>query len=186
MAGAADRCIIPEHNFDMEKLTELLSSDRNSNPSKYSTVLVSEGALDKSRNMIYKNEESDMYGHKKLGGIGDIVAEKLRELSPKYNNGKRINTITQRLGYLVRSGSPDAVDSIVPMVFGNIAFDLILENTYGRLVCLRNGEYDNVPIEIITSKKKQIDIAKFYNTERLRPTYKKFTGMPFFLITNDF
>jgi 6-phosphofructokinase 1 len=72
------------------------------------------------------------------------------------------------------------------MVFGNIAFDLILENTYGRLVCLRNGEYDNVPIEIITSKKKQIDIAKFYNTERLRPTYKKFTGMPFFLITNDF
>jgi len=186
MAGAADRCIIPEHNFDMEKLTELLSSDRNNNPSKYSTVLVSEGALDKSQNMIYKNEESDMYGHKKLGGIGDIVAEKLRELSPKYNNGKRINTITQRLGYLVRSGSPDAVDSIVPMVFGNIAFDLILENTYGRLVCLRNGEYDNVPIEIITSRKKQIDIAKFYNTERLRPTYKKFTGMPFFLITNDF
>ena len=186
MAGAADRCIIPEHNFDMEHLTELLSYDRNKNPSKYSTVLVSEGALDKDRNMTFQDEESDMFGHKKLGGIGDIVSEKLRELSPKYNNGKKVNTITQRLGYLVRSGSPDAVDSIVPMVYGNIAFDLILENKFGRLVCLRNGEYDNVPIEIITSRKKQIDVAKFYNTERLRPIYKKFTGMPFFLITNDF
>jgi len=186
MAGAADRCIIPEHEFDMERLTELMSYDRKNNPSNYSTVLVSEGALDKDRNMIFKDEESDMYGHKKLGGIGDIVASKLRELSPKYNNGKKVNTITQRLGYLVRSGNPDAVDSIVPMVYGNIALDLILENKSGRLVCLRNGSYDNVPIEIITSRKKQIDVAKFYNTERLRPVYKKFTGMPFFLITNDF
>ncbi len=186
MAGAADRCIIPEHHFDMEHLTELLSYDRNNNPSKYSTVLVSEGALDNNQNMTFQDEESDMFGHKKLGGIGDIVADKLKELSPKYNNGKRVNTITQRLGYLVRSGSPDAVDSIVPMVYGNIAFDLILENKFGRLVCLRNGEYDNVPIEIITSRKKQIDVAKFYSTDRLRPVYKKFTGMPFFLITNDF
>lgn len=186
MAGAADRCIIPEHNFDMDKLAELLSYDRNSNPSKYSIVLVSEGALDKKQKMIYSDEEKDMYGHKKLGGIGDIIAEKLREISPKYNNGKRVNTITQRLGYLVRSGNPDAVDSIVPMVYGNIAFDLINDNSYGRLVCLRNGEYNSVPIEIITSRKKQIDVAKYYDTDRLRPVYKKFTGMPFFLITNDF
>ncbi len=186
MAGAADRCIIPEHNFDMDKLTELLSYDRNSNPSKYSIVLVSEGALDKKQNMIYSDEEKDMYGHKKLGGIGDIIAEKLREISPKYNNGKRVNTITQRLGYLVRSGNPDAVDSIVPMVYGNIAFDLINDNSYGKLVCLRNGEYDSVPIDIITSRKKQIDVAKYYDTDRLRPIYKKFTGMPFFLITQDF
>ncbi len=186
MAGAADRCIIPEHPFDMEKLTELLSYDRDNNPSRYSIVLVSEGAVNKNNRMVFKDEEEDMYGHKKLGGIGDIISGELRRLSPKYNNGKRVNTITQRLGYLVRSGSPDAVDSVVPMVYGNNALDLILENKSGRLVCLRKGEYDHVPIEIITSRKKQVDVAKFYNTDRLRPMYKRFSGMPFFLITTDF
>ncbi len=75
--------------------------------------------------MIFASDEKDMFGHKKLGGIGDIVsANGLQELSPKYNNGRRINVIAQRLSYLVRCGDPDAVDSIVPMAYGNIALDL--------------------------------------------------------------
>ena len=110
MAGAANRCVIPEYKFDIERLTELLVYDRERNPSKYSIVLVSEGAMFEGGEMIFKDGTSDAYGHKKLGGIGDLVSEKIKELSPKYNNGRKIETIHQNLGYLVRGGDPDAID----------------------------------------------------------------------------
>jgi 6-phosphofructokinase len=185
MAGAADRCVIPEYKFNIEHLTELMSEDRASNPSQYSVVLVSEGAAFEGEDMIFESEETDMYGHKKLGGIGDRVSAMLKELSPKYNNGRRINVINQKLGYLVRCGDPDAIDSIVPMAYGNLALDLILENKSGRMVCLRNGEYDHVPLEIVTSYKKRIDVDKYYDRDRLRPLYKNFYHKPFLILSAD-
>ncbi len=187
MAGAANRCVIPEHIFDIEQLCELMSEDRREHPSRYSVVLVSEGATFKGMDdMVFSDNETDMYGHKKLGGIGDRVANALREVSPKFNNGRRVNVISQRLGYMVRSGNPDAMDSIVPMAYGNLAMDLILDGVSGRLVNVRNGRYDNVPIDVVTSRKKVIDVGKFYNTERLRPFYKKFDGAPVFIMTSDY
>lgn len=186
MAGAADRCVIPEYKFDIEHLTELMVRDRAMNPSKYSVLLVSEGAMFKNGDMIYKGEEADAYGHKKLGGIGDLVSEQLRACSPKFNNGKRIDVINQRLGYMVRSGAPDALDSIVPMAFGNLALDLIIKGTAGRLVSLRNGRYDNVPIEVVTSYKKKVDIDKFYDKERYRPRYENFNDKPQLIMTSDY
>ncbi len=186
MAGAANRCVIPEHKFDIERLTELLVEDRYTNPSKYSVVLVSEGAMmQDSDEMVFEDQETDMYGHKKLGGIGDIISKRLKELSPKFNNGQRINVINQRLGYLVRSGDPDAIDSIVPMAFGNLALDLILDGVSGRLVTLRNGRYDNQQIEVVTSFKKVVDVSKYYNTDRLRPFYKSFESKPLFIMASD-
>ena len=185
MAGAANRCVIPEHKFDIELLTELLAADRFRNPSKYSVVLVSEGAMFKGGEMVFKDQEKDAYGHAKLGGIGDLVSARLKELSPKYNNGKRINVINQKLGYLVRCGDPDAIDSIVPMAYGNLALDLILDGIHGRLVVLKNGRYDNMPIEVITSSKKFVDVKKHYNTERLRPYYKSFEMKPLFIMTSE-
>jgi 6-phosphofructokinase len=86
MAGAANRCVIPEYKFNIERLTELLVHDRNKNPSRYSTVLVSEGAMFEGGEMIFEGETADAYGHKKLGGIGDIVSDKVKELSKKFNN----------------------------------------------------------------------------------------------------
>ncbi len=187
MAGAANRCVIPEHTFNIDHLCERLSKDRSKNPSKYSVVLVSEGATFTGESeMVYEDQEKDMFGHKKLGGIGDRVARALRELSPKYNNGHRINVVNQRLGYLVRSGDPDALDSVVPMAFGNLAMDLIQDGVSGRLVNIRNGRYDNVPIEVVTSRKKVVDVRKFYNTERLRPKYTRFEGAPVFIMTSDY
>lgn len=186
MAGAADRCIIPEHPFDIEHLTELLSHDRQKHPSNYSVVLVSEGASIKHQNeMSFEGEESDQYGHKKLGGIGDRIARDLKELSPRFNQGRRVNVVNQRLGYLVRGGDPDAIDSIVPMAFGNLAFDLVLQGISGRLVSLHNGCYDNVPIEVVTGRKKVVDVSKYYNPERLRPTYESFERQPLFIMTSD-
>ncbi|NOZ35649.1 MAG: ATP-dependent 6-phosphofructokinase [Chlorobi bacterium] len=185
MAGAANRCVIPEHKFDIDNLTQLLIEDRYKNPSKYSVVLVSEGAMFKGGEMIFKDAEKDQYGHAKLGGIGEIVSAKLKELSPQLNKGKQINVINQKLGYLVRGGDPDAIDSIVPMAYGNLALDLILKGVHGRLVVLKNGRYDNVPIDVVTSKSKIIQIDKFYNTKRLRPYYKSFEMNPLFIMTSD-
>jgi len=187
MAGAANRCVIPEYPFSDEQLCELLSEDRRKNPSLYSVVLVSEGATIKGMNgMVFTEHATDQFGHKKLGGIGDLVAQRLKELSPRFNHGERVEVINQRLGYLVRCGDPDALDSIVPMAFGNLALDLILSGTYGRLVNVRNGRYDNVPISVVTSRKKVVDVDKYYHTGRLRPKYEKFENRPVFIMTSDY
>ena len=185
MAGAANRCVIPEFKFNIDKLTERLMDDRNENPSKYSVVLVSEGAMFEGGEMVFKDGEKDQFGHAKLGGIGELVSQRLKELSPKYNNGKKVNVINQKLGYLVRGGDPDAIDSIVPMAYGNLALDLILKGVHGRLVVLKNGRYDNVPIDVVTGKSKVVNIEKFYNTDRLCPTYNSFEMNPLFIMTSD-
>jgi ATP-dependent phosphofructokinase / diphosphate-dependent phosphofructokinase len=185
LAGAANRCVIPEYKFNIEHLTELLVEDRNNNPSKYSVVLVSEGAMFKGGEMVFQNAEKDMFGHAKLGGIGDLISSEIKSLSSKFNNGKTINIINQKLGYLVRGGDPDAVDSIVPMAFGNLALDLILNGLYGRLVVLKNGRYDDVPIEVVTESKKIVNIDKYYNIKRLRPQYHSFEKKPLFLMAAD-
>ena len=185
MAGAADRCVIPEYPFEVDRLAELLMGDRKNHPSSYAVVLVSEGASMESEDMSFEGSEMDQYGHRKLGGIGDRVAAKLKAVSPKYNNGRRVNVVNQRLGYLVRCGDPDALDSIVPMAFGNIALDLILAGTSGRLVSVRNGVYDSVPIDVVTGRKKVVDLHKYYNTGRLRPKYRTLIRQPLFVITSD-
>ena len=185
MAGAADRCVIPEYAADVEQLAELMTYDRNRHPSRYAVVLVSEGArLTSHEGMSFEGEETDMFGHRKLGGIGDKIASALKEYSPRYNKGRRIDVVNQRLGYLVRSGDPDALDSIVPMAFGNLALDLIMRRQYGRLVSIHRGFYDSVPITSVTSEKKVVDVKKYYHTERLRPIYD-FDGAPLFIMTSD-
>jgi 6-phosphofructokinase 1 len=185
MAGAANRCVIPEHEFDIERLTELLVSDRRKNPSRYAVVLVSEGAMFQGGQVMFERETTDAFGHKKLGGIGDLVSEKLKEVSPKYNNGKTIDVINQKLGYLVRCGDPDAIDSIVPMAYGNLALDMLLSKIHGRLVVLKNGRYDNMPIDAVTATKKVVNAKEHYNTERLRPHYKSFEMKPLFIMTSE-
>ena len=182
LAGAAHRCVIPEWKFDIEHLTETLIEDRSNNPSKYAIVLISEGAMFKGNEMIFSDNEQDAYGHAKLGGIGDLVAQKIKQLSGKYNGGKSIGALSQKLGYMVRCGDPDAIDSIVPMAYGNLALDLILSGASGRLVVLKNGHYDNEPLDIITSTKKIVNVEEHYNTERLRPHYHSFNMKSFLLM----
>ncbi len=186
MAGAADRCVIPEHPFDVDRLVELMTYDRSRNPSRYSVVLVSEGArMAHTDGMTFEKGGGDQFGHRKLGGIGDRVSELLRERSARHNQGRRVNVISQRLGYLVRSGDPDALDSIVPMAFGNMALDLVLGGVSGRLVSVRNGVYDSVPVDVVTGQQKVVDIDHYYRADRLRPRYDAFKLHPLFIMTSD-
>ncbi len=185
MAGSANRCVIPEYKFKIDHLANLLVEDRNTNPSKYAVLLISEGAMFEGGEMIFSNNEKDAYGHAKLGGIGDVVSSELKNLSAKFNKGKTINVINQKLGYMVRGGDPDALDSIVPMAYGNLALDLILKGIHGRLVVLKNGRYDNVPIDVVVATKKMVNVRDYYNTERLRPYYHSFEMKPFFLMASE-
>src|SRR6266496_1299767 len=185
MAGAANRCVIPEHKFDMERLTELLVEDRRKNPSKYSVVLVSEGAMFEGGEMVFTEQTTDAFGHKKLGGMGDLVSENLKDYTAKYNNGRSVDTVNQKLGYLVRGGDPDAIDSIVPMAYGNLALDLLLNRVHGRLVVLKNGRYDNMPIDAVVATKKVVNVKEHYDIERLRPQYHSFEMKPLFLMTSE-
>ncbi len=185
MAGASHRCVIPEFKFNIERLAELLMLDRKHNPSNYSVVLVSEGAMFEGGEMVFQDKTTDAFGHAKLGGIGDLVSERLKDFTAKYNNGRSVDTVNQKLGYLVRCGDPDAIDSIVPMAYGNLALDLILKNVHGRLVVLKNGRYDNIPVDIVTSTKKTVNVDRFYNTDRLRPKFESFEMTPLFIMTSD-
>ncbi len=185
MAGAAHRCVIPEYKFNIDRLAELLMLDRKFNPSNYSVVLVSEGAMFDGGEMVFKDKTQDAFGHAKLGGIGDLVSAKLAEVGPKYNDGRPVHTVNQKLGYMTRCGDPDAIDAIVPMAYGNLALDLIQKKTHGRLVVLKNGRYDNIPIDIVTSTKKTVNVNRFYNADRLRPYYKSFEMTPLFIMTSD-
>ena len=185
MAGAAHRCVIPEYKFNIERLTELLMHDRALNPSRYAVVLVSEGSMFEGGEMVFEDRSTDAYGHMKLGGIGDLVSGRIKELTARYNNGRSVDTVNQKLGYLVRCGDPDAIDSIAPMAYGNLALDLLLKKVHGRLVVLKNGRYDNIPIDIVTSTKKTVNVNRFYNTDRLRPKFESFEMTPLFIMTSD-
>ena len=182
LAGAADRCVIPEWKFDLERLAELLVADRNACPDKYAVCLVSEGAMPEGGEMVFQGGETDQYGHAKLGGIGDRVSAKIKELSPRFNDGRKIDMISMNLGYLVRSGAPDAVDAIVPTVYGNLAVDLILRGETGRMVALTDGKYGSVPIGDVVATKKLVDVARCYDTERYRPKYDGLAGLPMMVL----
>jgi 6-phosphofructokinase len=185
MAGAANRCVIPEFKFSIEHLTELMSRDRMRNPSRYSIVLVSEGATYEGGEMVFEGRSTDAYGHAKLGGIGDQVAAAIKDASPKYNGGKTVDVLNQKLGYMVRGGDPDAMDSIVPMVFGNLALDHVMKGKHGRLMALKNGRYADLPLEVVTATKKLVNVHEFYDTERYRPIYENFEGKPQFLMAGE-
>ena len=185
MAGAANRCVIPEFKFNIEHLTDLMSKDRLRNPSRYSIVLVSEGAMFEGGEMIFEEHTTDAYGHAKLGGIGDVVAAAMKNISPKFNGGKTVDVVDQKLGYMVRGGDPDAIDSIVPMAFGNLALDLLLKGAHGRLVVLKNGRYDNMPLDVITATKKVVNVGQFYDTARYRPRYENFEMKPLFIMASE-
>lgn len=172
LAGV-DRVIISEVPFDPEKLAELVMKDKNSNPSNYAMVTISEGAHMVGGKVV-EYGETDAYGHKKLGGIGEITGEALKTLTGQ-------NIISQRLAYLMRSGAPDALDLMVATNYAQLAVDLIIGGTSGRMVSLRDGNYTHVPMSTVASGIKRVDVDELYDIANYRPKVRQVLGKPMFL-----
>ncbi len=168
-----DRAIISEVPFDVEQLATYLMDDKRKNPSRYAMTTISEGAHFVGGEMVMGGT-ADAYGHRKLGGIGAQTGEALKEIT-----GEGI--IYQQIGYLMRSGQPDALDLMVATNYAVMAADLLLEGTQGRLVALRNGIYVNVPIEVVRQGVKRVDIEALYDAEEYRPKIRHVDGKPMFL-----
>ncbi len=171
--SGVERAIISEVPFDVEKLAGLLMDDKRSNPSGYAMMTISEGATMVGGEMV-KGGDADAYGHHKLGGIGQLTGEALREFT-----GEGI--IHQQIGYLMRSGSPDSLDLMVATNYAVMAADLVIEHTYGRLVALRNGNYTNVPLTVTRQGVKRVDVAALYDVDAYRPKIRHVDGKPMFL-----
>lgn len=165
MAGIADRCVIPEYPFSMEMLTELLIRDRNKNPSKYSIVLISQGAK-----MIGEPD-----GFQEVESIGKRVSLSLPELTLRFNNGIETPVFYQDLGNLIRSGNPDSHDSMFSMAFGTIAYQLIGWNKFGRMASFRDGRYTSAPIHEVLGEKRKVG-KQHYLIDDLKPSYINFFG----------
>ena len=168
-----DRAIISEVPFNMEKLANFLLEDKRNNPSNYAILTVSEGATIEGGEIIETGEE-DAYGHRKLGGIGEIVSDQIKKIT-----GQHI--MYQKFSYMMRSGAPDSLDRMVAMSYGNLAMQLIKRNEYGRLVALQGGRYTTVPIESVLAGKKQVDVEAYYDKENYKAKIKDFLGVPMFL-----
>lgn len=171
--SAVDRSIISEVPFNPEKLTYLLVEDRMRNPSRYAMVAISEGAHFAHGSVVESGEEDD-YGHKKLGGIGLLTAEAIRQISG-------MNTIYQQVAYLMRSGAPDSLDLMVAANYANLTMDLMLQQRFGRMVALRQGCYTHVPINTITEGKKRVNVEQMYDPEQYRPRIRSIENKPMFL-----
>jgi 6-phosphofructokinase len=171
--SGVDRAIISEVPFDIEKLAKLLVEDKRANPSRYAMMTISEGATMVGGEMVQAGAE-DAYGHKKLGGIGQITGELLKEIT-----GEGI--IYQQLGYLMRSGNPDSLDLMVAINYAVMAADLTVEGASGRLVALRNGNYVNVPLAVTGQGAKRVDVDALYDVGGYRPKIRHVDGKPMFL-----
>ena len=171
--ASADRAIISEVPFDPERLARLIMEDKESNPSNYAMLTISEGARMISGDMV-QSGEADAYGHRKLGGIGMMTGEVLKKLTGQ-------NIIFQQLSYLMRSGAPDSLDLMVAVNYANMAIDLVLKKVSGRMVALSRGLYSDVPMSTITSGQKRVDVRELYDTEQYRPKVRHVMGKPMFL-----
>jgi ATP-dependent phosphofructokinase / diphosphate-dependent phosphofructokinase len=172
LAGV-DRAIISEVPFDVDKLAGLLMADKQRNPSGYAMVTVSEGAT-LLGGELQLSGEADAYGHRKLGGIGGLTGELLKQ-----RTGEGI--ITQQVGYLMRSGSPDSLDLMVATNYAVMAADLAVGGDRGRMVALKNGTYTNVPISVTGEGARRVDVDALYDLDNYRPKVRQVAGKPMFL-----
>ncbi len=169
-----DRAVISEVPFEAEKLAALLLKDKQANPSGYCIMTISEGAREKGGSLMHYEGDEDAYGHKKLGGIGQWLGERLKTLTGE-------NVLYQQLSYLMRCGEPDSLDRMVAVSYGQLAMDLVLQRRSGRMVALRDGIYTHVPLNRVISGVKRVDVDEMYDVEQYRPKIADMLGKPMFL-----
>jgi 6-phosphofructokinase len=170
---ASIRCCIPEYKVNLDKLIDLLLTDKKHNPSNYCLVILSEGAEWEGHH-TREYGEADAFGHRKKENVAEALSDEIK---------KRVSeeTIVSDLTYDLRSGAPDFVDKLVASTFGTMALEAVLEGQSGLMAALVNGCYHMAPIPDPGLGPRKVDVASLYNTERYRPNYANKTGLPIFL-----
>jgi 6-phosphofructokinase len=170
---ASIRCCIPEYKVNLDKLFDLLLTDKRNNPSNYTLVVISEGA-EWEGYTVQEYGDPDAFGHRKKASVGEALANEIRLRTKE-------ESIVSDLTYDLRSGEPDFVDKMIASTFGTMALDAVLEGKSGMMAALVNGCYAMAPIPKPGLGPRRVDVASMYNTERYRPSYANKTGMPIFL-----
>ncbi len=168
-----DRAIISEVPFDVEILAEKILQDKVDNPSDYSILTISEGSVPTGGGVM-ETGEKDAYGHRKLGGVGQWTAARVKELT-----GHEVTY--QQLGYMMRCGAPDSLDRMVAMNFANLAMDVLLGGRSGVMTALQDGRYTTVGLDTITDGLKRVDVDRFYDVNEYRPKIRSVEDLPMFL-----
>ncbi len=172
LAGV-DRAIISEVPFDPERLAKLLVADQEANPSHYAMMTISEGAR-MTEGDVQLSGEADPYGHRKLGGIGNVTAEVLKEATGQ-------GVLYQPVAYLMRSGPPDSLDLMVATNYAVMAANLVMDGKSGRMVALDGGTYTHVPLEVTGEGERRVDVDELYDVDEYRPKVRNVLGKPMFL-----
>jgi 6-phosphofructokinase 1 len=167
------RCLIPEYQFDLDHLVELLVEDKRENPSHYSFAIAAEGAIWKGGE-VGEYGPADMFGHKHKANIAEVLGSEIQARSGE-------ETLASELTYDLRSGDPDAVDAMVGITFANVAMNLIADGFSGRMVSIRGGKYSHSPLPDPNLGPRSVDIATMYNVDRYRPIYTNRMGLPLLL-----
>ncbi len=167
------RCLIPESPFDLDHLVSVLAEDHRLNPSHYGFVIAAEGAM-WSGGKLEEVGEADAFGHRHKANIAETLAAEIKRRSG-------IDSVFSELTYDLRSGEPDAVDTMVAFTFANVAMDLIAEGVSGRMTAIRGGKYAHSPLPDPALGARHVDVDEMYNVERYRPRYTGLLGHPLLL-----
>jgi 6-phosphofructokinase 1 len=168
-----DRALISEVPFDINRLAEMVLEDRRNNPSNYAIITISEGATMQGGEIIERGE-ADAFGHRKLGGVGDLVGEELKRLTG-------VDIVSQNLGYLMRAGAPDSLDRMVGSSYGHLAVQQLEKGHSGLMMALQNGTYTTVPADTCIQGLKRVDVDELYDVDAYKPKVHHLLGKPMFL-----
>lgn len=152
--------LIPEHPFKVERICELLE-ERKKRGVRYSIVMVAEGAMPHGADLSLLSQEKDAFGHVRLGGIGNYLAEAIEKKS-------KLESRAVVLSHLQRGGKPVAYDRRLGFYFGVAAVEAILTKSFGKMVALKNGQMVLALLHEAVKELKLVDIKSSYDTENYR------------------
>lgn len=159
-ATGAAVILIPEHDFVMERVAELLKMRKKSGK-RYSIVMVSEGAKPRGLEEVHEKRGRDGFGNYYLGGIGGFIAEELEK-----QGNMEVRYVALR--HLQRGGTPTAYDRRMGRKFGVAAIDMIVNEDFGRMVSLKQGNIASVPLKKALERLNLVDVEKYYNTKNYK------------------
>jgi 6-phosphofructokinase len=171
------RCLIPEARYDLDRLASLIAEDKRNNPSPYAIVITAEGAIWEG-GQLGEYGEADSFGHRHKVNVGEALADEIKKRTGE-------EAVASDLTYDLRSGDPDALDTMVAITFANIAMDLVQEGATGRMTAVLDGRYTHSPLPDPAGGPRTVDVATMYNEERFRPQYSGRAGRPMMLVTAD-